>query len=100
MKRTFQTNEEREQYYNKLSDLHQKYASLTSAANEALANPWDSKKEIMKMAKDKKAQRGSSLMESKKTFKRNRKADKMILNERSGGDLFSVSESSAQLLTP
>ena len=39
-------------------------------------------------------------MESKKTFKRNRKADKMILNERSGGDLFSVSESSAQLLTP
>ena len=73
---------------------------MTSAANEALANPWDSKKEIMKMAKDKKAQRGSSLVESKKTFKRNRKADKMILNERSGGDLFSVSESSAQLLTP
>jgi len=65
-------------------DLFEKYSKLSSLASHALDNRWDTRQELMKMAKPSNIVSVGSLQNSKKSFKRNRKLDTQILNERSG----------------
>ena len=67
-----------------LDFLHQKYAKINHEASDALDKPWDARKELKKLAKPHKESSKVSLAMSKKSFRRNRVQDSLILNERSG----------------
>ena len=54
MTRTFQTNEQREEYQTMLENLQEKYTHIESKASDALNQKWNTKKEILHMAKPKK----------------------------------------------
>ena len=89
MKRTFQTNEEREDYYQHMNALTEKFSSLNLKADDARKEQWDTRKELKKVAQTK--SKATSLAASKKSFRRNRDRDNIILNERSGDLMSQVS---------
>lgn len=64
-------------------NLTEKYSNLCTMANDALENKWDTREELMQVAKPTDTVRIKSLQASKKSFRRNRELDTKILNERS-----------------
>lgn len=91
MGKTFQTNEEREDYCQFMNTLKEKYTNMKSMADSAREQQWDTRKELRKVAQPKPAKM-NSLAGSKKSFKRNRNHDNLILNERSGDLMSNVSQ--------
>lgn len=79
-----------------MKTLQEKYSNLKAQADQARTKQWDTKKELRKVSQSKLV-KVSSLAASKKSFKRNRNHDNLILNERSG-DL--MSNVSSKMLSP
>ena len=79
-----------------MTTLQEKYTNLTSMADNARTQQWDTRKELRKVSQPRPAKM-NSLAGSKKSFKRNRNHDNLILNERSGDLLSNMSQSK---LTP
>lgn len=83
-----------------LDHLTRKYSNLNELAIDALQNEWDTRKELRKVSQPHKStNKMSNIQSNKSTFKRNRRHDNIILNERSG-DLMSMSSSTKQMLSP
>ena len=74
-----------------MNALHEKFSSLTAQADDARKQQWDTRKELKKVAQTKSKATFASLAASKKSFKRNRDRDNIILNERSGDLMSNVS---------
>ena len=79
-------------------NLFEKYSNLFNMASDALKKKWDTREELMSMAKPKNIVRIQSLASSKKSFKRDRKVDTRILNDRSSELLSTVSQ--AHIMSP
>lgn len=79
-------------------NLFEKYSKLHNMASDALNQKWDTREELMSMAKPKGMARIKSLASSKKSFKRDRKVDTRILNDRSSELLSTISQ--AQIMSP
>lgn len=68
---------------------------MTAQADDARKQQWDTRKELKKVAQTK--SKATSLAASKKSFRRNRDRDNIILNERSGDLMSNVSQ---KMLSP
>ena len=98
MQKTFQTNKQKEEYIERLNSVNSKFRNLESMASDARSNQWDTRKELKKLSNHPSKNKAMNMQNSKKSFRRNRNHDNIILNERSG-DLISTA-SAAQMLSP
>ena len=75
---------------------------MYNMANDAICKKrWDTREELLQMVKPKSMARINSLQaSSKKSFKRDRNIDSMILNQRSSDALISQGSANRSLLSP